>query len=102
MICYQIVCERRDAYALGCAVARILPLYSDKSGGSSDYTLTVEFLLVGAEKDTPLSKDDLHCMSASAHGIRLAAEIVDKPCSHMNTDDFVKVRGNKCYYDDSL
>lgn len=85
-----IVCERKDAYALGCAVARILPLYSGKSGGASNYTLTVEFLLVGADKEIPLSKDDLHCMSASAHGIRLAAEIVDKPCSHMNTDDFVK------------
>lgn len=86
------MCERKDAYALGCAVARILTLYSGKSGGASNYTLTVEFLLVGADKEIPLSKDDLHCMSASAHGIRLAAEIVDKPCSHMNTDDFVKVK----------
>lgn len=86
------MCEREDAYALGCAVARILPLYSSKSGGASNYTLTVELLLVGADKEIPLSKDDLHCMSASAHGIRLAAEIVDKPCSHMNTDDFVKVK----------
>lgn len=86
------MCERKDAYALGCAVARILPLYSSKSGGASNYTLTVELLLVGADKEIPLSKDDLHCMSASAHGIRLAAEIVDKPCSHMNTDDFVKVK----------
>lgn len=54
--------------------------------------LTVEFLLVGEDKGKPLTKDDLHAMSASAHGIRLAAEIVDKPCSHMNTDHFVKVK----------
>ncbi|XP_048762204.1 probable aminopeptidase NPEPL1 [Ostrea edulis] len=86
-----IVCERKDAYALGCSVARVLPLFSGKSGQSAeDHMLTVEFLLVGEDKGKPLTKDDLHAMSASAHGIRLAAEIVDKPCSHMNTDHFVK------------
>jgi probable aminopeptidase NPEPL1 len=79
-------------------VARVLPLYSGKSGqGSDDHTLTVEFLLVGDDKDKPLTKDDLHAMSASAHGVRLAAEIVDKPCSHMNTDHFVKVKINSSW-----
>ncbi|KAK3086554.1 hypothetical protein FSP39_020137 [Pinctada imbricata] len=86
-----IVCERSDVLASGCAVSRIFPLYSAKSNQSKkDYTVTVEFLLVGEDKDTTLTSDDLDSLSALAHGIRTSAKIVDAPCCDMYTDKFIE------------
>ncbi|XP_069113273.1 probable aminopeptidase NPEPL1 [Argopecten irradians] len=86
-----IVCERSDVLASGCAVARILPLFNGKSNASTeDRTVTVEFLLVGDGSETPLTDQDLACLAAEAKGVRLAAKIVDIPCSEMHTDGFLK------------
>lgn len=44
----QIVCEKNDVYASGCAVARAFPLYSKKtsSGSNENVTVSVEFIIV--------------------------------------------------------
>lgn len=86
------MCERKDVYALGCVVVRILLLYSGKFGGVFNYILIVEFLLVGADKEIFLFKDDFYCMFVFVYGIRFVVEIVDKFCFYMNIDDFVKVK----------
>ncbi|XP_064641058.1 probable aminopeptidase NPEPL1 [Lineus longissimus] len=87
---FVIVCERSDAFASGCAIARALPLYSQKSRiSTSKRTVNVEFLLVGSDK-TVLSESELTCLSDMAQGIRLAAKIVDMPCSVMHTDAFLE------------
>ncbi|XP_074644678.1 putative aminopeptidase NPEPL1 isoform X2 [Tubulanus polymorphus] len=87
---FVIICERRDVYASACAVARAFPLYTRKNGGAlTKRTVRVEFLLVGAER-TPLADDELGLLHDAAHGIRLAAKIVDMPCSEMNTDAFLE------------
>lgn len=113
-----IVCERSDVFASACAVARAYPLYSCKTSNNSSThqpTVSVEFLIVpgsdipnernGLPDDTtPLSKEDLECITATCHGIRLAAKIVDAPCNQMNVDHFLQevqatsaVLGTSCH-----
>ena len=93
----QVVCERIDVFPLACAIARVFPIYSRKTGASnSKRTVTVEFLLVGGESDQPLSKEDLETLSNAAHGIRTAAKIVDAPCADMHTDIFLEVIVKSC------
>ena len=88
----QIVCERSDVLASACAIARILPRYSAKSNQSdTTHTVTVEFVLVGHDKNMALTKDDLESLSVMASGIRTSAAIVDMPCSEMHTDRFLEV-----------
>jgi len=85
-----IVCERKHAFALGCAVPRMFPLYNTKtSGGETSKTITVEFVFTGAEKDA-LSDKEIACLTAAAESIRLAAKIVDAPCNEMHTNGFLK------------
>ncbi|KAJ8302651.1 hypothetical protein KUTeg_019047 [Tegillarca granosa] len=82
-----IVCEKSDVVALGCAVARALPLYSAKSSSSSDKrSVTVEYIVIGDEGNNGLTEHDLNCLSAMCHGIRLSAKIVDTPCAEMHSD----------------
>ena len=38
-----------------------------------------------------LNEEELQCLRATADGVRLAAKIVDMPCSEMNVHHFVKV-----------
>uniref|UniRef100_T1J675 Cytosol aminopeptidase domain-containing protein n=1 Tax=Strigamia maritima TaxID=126957 RepID=T1J675_STRMM len=86
-----IVCEREDAFASACAVARAFSLYSRKSGQSSHRNnVNVEFLLVGASAKQPLTQSDFACMSDATYGIQLTARIVDAPCSEMHTDGFLQ------------
>ena len=78
--------------ASACAIARILPRYSAKSNQSdATHTVTVEFVLVGHDKNMALTKDDLESLSVMASGIRTSAAIVDMPCSEMHTDRFLEV-----------
>ncbi|XP_029650535.1 probable aminopeptidase NPEPL1 isoform X1 [Octopus sinensis] len=86
-----MVCERRDVLASACAIARALPEYSCKASctNSVSQSVTVEFILVGNECETPLAASDLDCLQTVTSGIRLAARLVDAPCSEMHTDAFV-------------
>lgn len=47
-----MVCERSDAFASACALARAFPLFTQRSGASrrtEKKTVTVEFFLVGQD-----------------------------------------------------
>lgn len=52
----QIVCENKDIYASGCAVARAFPLYNKKtslSGHNEEAVhVTVEFIVVPSSNST--------------------------------------------------
>ncbi len=48
------------------------------------------FILVG-EGNSPVTEDDVKCLDALAEGVRLAQDIVDKPCNFMHTDAFLDV-----------
>ncbi|XP_021916677.1 probable aminopeptidase NPEPL1 [Zootermopsis nevadensis] len=102
-----IVCERRDVLASACAVARAYPLFSRKTSSNpsqtSNTTVRVEFLLVpssecegagesngNVEEKLMLSSEDLQCLESACTGVRLAARIVDAPCSEMNVDHFLQ------------
>ncbi|RUS86109.1 hypothetical protein EGW08_006129, partial [Elysia chlorotica] len=86
-----IVCERENVFASGLAVARALPLYSAKSNSSNGLRkVTVEFLVIEDEQIAQLNEEELQCLRAAADGVRLAAKIVDMPCSEMNVHHFVK------------
>ncbi|KAJ8779076.1 hypothetical protein J1605_012927 [Eschrichtius robustus] len=50
--CILMVCERSDAFASACALARAFPLFTQRSGASrrpEKKTVTVEFFLVGQD-----------------------------------------------------
>ena len=53
-------------------------------------TVTIEFVLVG-KNDSPITSEDVECMSAVAESIRLSARLVDMPCQDMHTSAFVQV-----------
>ncbi|GFR76493.1 seminal fluid protein [Elysia marginata] len=86
-----VVCERENVFASGLAVARTLPLYSAKSNSnSSSRKVTVEFLVLEDDRITQLNEEELQCLRVAADGVRLAAKLVDMPCSEMNVHHFVK------------
>ncbi|GCC37134.1 hypothetical protein chiPu_0015635 [Chiloscyllium punctatum] len=88
----EMVCERSDVFASGCAIARAFPLFSRRSSASrrtDKRVVTVEFLLVG-QNNGPIEEATLECLASAADGIRLAARIVDTPCNEMNTDIFLE------------
>ncbi|GFO19629.1 metalloprotease, partial [Plakobranchus ocellatus] len=86
-----IVCERENVFASGLAVARALPLYSAKSNSSgSSRKVTVEFLVIEDDKVVQVNEEELQCLRAASNGVRLAAKIVDSPCSEMNVHHFVQ------------
>lgn len=89
---FKVVCERRDAFASACAIARAFPTYSRKSSKAKmpPKTVTVEFVLVG-NNDPPISSEDAECMTVVAESIRLSARLVDMPCQEMHTGAFVEV-----------
>lgn len=90
-----IVCERSDVYASGCAVASSFPLYSRKTGDTSqtkdESVVNVEFLVVDGESVVPLdlSSSDVNLLQDSCSSIQLTAKIVDMPTNEMNTTRFV-------------
>ncbi|CAO1440822.1 unnamed protein product, partial [Diamesa hyperborea] len=86
---FLIVCESNDVYASGLAVSRAFSLYSSKTPSATARTITVEFLLVGANPRV-LSDDEVKCLEYSAYGIRMAAKIVDAPPNEMNVSGFLR------------
>ncbi|KAL6458582.1 hypothetical protein MHYP_G00338120 [Metynnis hypsauchen] len=98
--CILMVCERSDVFASACAIARAFPLFTRRSTSSrrtEKKHVTVEFVTVGQDNG-PLELSTLECLSNTADGVRLAARIVDTPCSEMNTDHFleeIKAVGNE-------
>lgn len=98
----QVVCDRSEVYASGCAVARAFPSYTRKTSEQSrnagggkqevrngmDSVVNVEFICPDGDAVT---EEDLQVLDDSAFGIRLAAEIVDTPCNEMHTDAFLDV-----------
>ena len=88
---FQIVCEVKSAFALGCAASRVFPLYSRKTPADTKNTeVIVEFVFVD-DKSHKLSADDVNCLTASAQSIRLTAKIVDMPCNEMHVNAFLNV-----------
>ncbi|XP_046387186.1 probable aminopeptidase NPEPL1 [Ischnura elegans] len=93
-----IICERADIYASACAVARAYPCFTRKTSPpkSQPVEVTLEFLIVNenaGEKRPPfvtLSKEEAESLHSSIDAIRLAARIVDTPCSEMNVNHFLK------------
>ncbi|XP_064187250.1 probable aminopeptidase NPEPL1 isoform X2 [Anguilla rostrata] len=87
-----VVCEKTSVFALACAIARAFPLFSRLSGHialDSGYRVTAEFVCVEPNKE-PLDTATLMCLSRVAESIRLAARIVDSPCSEMDTEQFLQ------------
>lgn len=57
----------------------------------------MEFLVTRNDPGSPnpyqeLTAEEISCISNAATGVRLAARIVDTPCSEMNVDHFLKVK----------
>merc|ERR1711899_457366 len=97
-----IVCERKDVFASGCAVARTFSTYTRKTiAGPEDpiaskniprltkHEVHVEFIIVD-ESNGGLSENDVATLNQSALGIQLSARIVDAPCNEMHTDGFIE------------
>ena len=56
--------------------------------------MTVEFVVQDeAGQRVHLTTEDISCITAAADGLRLAAKIVDMPCSEMDTHTFIQVGG---------
>uniref|UniRef100_A0A8C9NPK1 Aminopeptidase like 1 n=1 Tax=Serinus canaria TaxID=9135 RepID=A0A8C9NPK1_SERCA len=90
--CIVMVCERSEVFASACALARAFPLFTHRSSASrrtEKKTVTVEFFLVG-QNNGPMEVATLKCLASATEGVRLAARIVDTPCSEMNTDNFLE------------
>lgn len=87
-----IACERENVLASAMAVAKAMPLFTAKTGAvhQGDRKVTVEFVVLEEDKRVFLSEEELRCASVATDGLRLAAKIVDMPCSVMNTTDFIR------------
>ena len=95
---FQIVCEKEHAFALGCSVGRVFPLYQRKTGPDKTIDIFVDYKFVG-DKSEPLSTNEVQCFTAAVESIRLAAKIVDTPCNEMHTDIFLDVsRHENCFF----
>lgn len=74
-------------------MARAFPTYSRKANADANsFTVTVEFILIedsGIPCPTPLTDDEVSSLQNAAHGIQLAARIVDMPCNEMNVSAFL-------------
>ncbi|OCT62470.1 hypothetical protein XELAEV_18043552mg [Xenopus laevis] len=90
--CILMVCEQSDLFASACAIARAFPLFTRRSSASrraDKKKVVVEFLLTG-QNNGPMELSTLKCLESATEGVRLAARIVDTPCSEMNTDHFIE------------
>lgn len=85
-------------YASACAVARAFPLYSRKTSNTSkeaeSLTVSIEFVIVpnNSSEETELTAQEVTVLEDAAYGVRMAARIVDTPCSEMNVDHFLEAR----------
>jgi probable aminopeptidase NPEPL1 len=89
-----VVCERKNAIANCCAIARTYPLFSAKTSqndASKTRFVSVSFYFVDGETTWP-TEQELKCYNVFAQSVRLSAKIVDMPCADMNTDSFLNVR----------
>jgi len=89
-----VACEKQNSVALACAIARAFPLYTAKSGESSSNVrnVSISFLYTDqlkSDKNAFPSQDETLAFNTLAKSVRLTAEIIDKPCAVMNTDDFL-------------
>ena len=66
---FQVVCERGDVLASGCAVSRAFPLYSSKTPPTNHHTVTIGFLVVGGGASS-ITDDDIKCLTAESEGGR--------------------------------
>ncbi|KAI5108926.1 putative aminopeptidase NPEPL1, partial [Silurus meridionalis] len=91
--CILMLCEQSDVFASACAIARAFPLFTRRSTSCTTEKkhVTVEFLIVGQDGNH-LDPFMLETLNSTADGVRLAARIVDTPCSEMNTDHFLEAR----------
>lgn len=81
-------------------MSRAFPLYSRKSANDSSrqQVVNVGFVITGPNT-TPLTDDDITCLTHVCEGIRLAQEIVDAPTNEMHTDGFldrIRAVGKAC------
>uniref|UniRef100_A0A0K2TM91 GA20276PAlike [Tribolium castaneum] n=1 Tax=Lepeophtheirus salmonis TaxID=72036 RepID=A0A0K2TM91_LEPSM len=84
-----ILCEKHNAFASGCAVARAYPSYSRKTGTQVTKKLVnVEFIL--ANDRNPISGDEARSIEHAIFGIQTAARIVDTPCNEMHVNTFIE------------
>ena len=63
----QVVCERSEVLASGCAVSRAFPSYSRKTPAASPQTVSVGFVVVG-EAAAPITEEDVKCLTALCEG----------------------------------
>ncbi|XP_053540209.1 probable aminopeptidase NPEPL1 isoform X1 [Ictalurus punctatus] len=97
--CILMLCEQSDVFASACAIARAFPLFTRRSASCTleKKRVTVEFVIVGQDT-SHLDPSTLASLNNVVDGVRLAARIVDTPCSEMNTDHFleeIKAVGNE-------
>merc|ERR1719183_2936257 len=73
------------------AIARALPIYSNKSNKSSSSATSYNVQFIDAETGSMLSEDDNNNNNAqyASDGVRLAGRIVDTPPNEMNVSDFI-------------
>lgn len=89
-----VVCEPQDVFACGCAISRVFPTFSMRTGkrfaNSGTHTVNVEFVIVSpGDENNHLDESMAQCLDDAAYSIRLAARIVDAPCNFMHTDIFL-------------
>ena len=63
----QVVCERSEVLASGCAVSRAFPSYSRKTPAAPPQTVSVGFMVVG-EAAAPVTEEDVKCLTALCEG----------------------------------
>jgi probable aminopeptidase NPEPL1 len=85
-----VACERRNAVACACAVARAFSLYSAKTSGgaaASQRHVHVSFVFVDASAAQPTA-DEVECYGVLGRAVRLTARLVETPCADMTTSHF--------------
>eukprot|EP01095_Lingulamoeba_sp_RSL-Kostka_P001213 TRINITY_DN1171_c4_g1_i1.p1 TRINITY_DN1171_c4_g1~~TRINITY_DN1171_c4_g1_i1.p1 ORF type:complete len:556 (-),score=181.52 TRINITY_DN1171_c4_g1_i1:60-1727(-) len=76
--------------SLGGVLGRSFPSFSKKKGSKATNYIQASFY--DFEKQTFLNeeeKDILDCVKSSSRAVRMAANLVDRPCNHLYTTDFV-------------
>ena len=63
----QVVCERSEVLASGCAVSRAFPTFSRKTPAAASQTVSVGFIVVGSTF-APVTEADVKCLSALCEG----------------------------------
>lgn len=78
-MCVQLVCDKANLFASGCAAGRAFPLYNMKTGDCSQADAGEEagesFLLYISPntEDAPLAGEEAHALNCAIKGIELCA-----------------------------